>query len=120
LKKRLRKKLHLKEFQHDGFAVWIRLKLAEDDESRAPFWKKLEAAIETRGLYVLGRADDFFVFTNYNLIPRPAIREADRYWMRDWLAQQPEVVSYRVRVSANTWYPVTWHSEYAEWLEALK
>jgi len=120
MKKRLRKKLRLREFQHDGFAVWLRLKLAEDAEARALFWRKLETAIEARGLYVLGRADDFFVFTNYNILPRPAIKEVDRYWMRDWLIQQPEVAGYRVRTSTSTWYPVTWHPEYDAWLSALK
>jgi uncharacterized protein YggL (DUF469 family) len=33
MKKRLRKKLRLQEFQYDGFAVCLTLKLANDDEA---------------------------------------------------------------------------------------
>ena len=116
MKKRLRKKLRLREFQHIGFAVWLKLKLADDDEARLPFWQKLEAAAEERGLDVLGRANDFFIFTKYNLVPVPSIKESDRYWMRDWLVQQPEVAGYRVRTTSHTWYPVEWQSEYDSWL----
>jgi len=111
MKKRLRKKLRLREFQYDGFAVCLTLKLANDDEAQLPFWQKLEAAIEAQGLYVLGRADDFWVMTNYNLVPRPAIKESDRIWMRDWLVQQPEVARYRVRTPSYGWNPCYDYSE---------
>lgn len=105
MKKRLRKKLRLWEFQYDGFAVCLRLKLPNDDEARLPFWLRLEEAIEARGLYVIRRTDDFWVMTNYNLVPIPAIKEADRYWMRDWLVQQSEVLGYRVSVPSYNWRP---------------
>lgn len=105
MKKRLRKKLRLREFQYDGFAVCLVLSLAANDEARYPFWKKLEAAIEAKGLYVIGRADDFGVFTNYNLSPIPPIKETDRYWMKDWLKQQPEVTSYQVSTPSDSWNP---------------
>ncbi|MFD1469048.1 50S ribosome-binding protein YggL [Hymenobacter caeli] len=111
MKKRLRKKLRLQEFQYDGFAVCLKLNLADDDETRLPFWQKMEAAIESQGLYVIGRADDFWVMTNYNLVPVPAIRESDRHWMRDWIVQQPEIAHYRVRTPSYTWYPCYDHNE---------
>ncbi len=105
MKKRLRKKLRLREFQYEGFAVCLALDLGDEDEMRLPFWKKLEAAIEAQGLYVLGRADDFWVFTNYNLVPIPAIIETDREWMGNWLMQQCEVSSYQVGTPCNNWIP---------------
>ena len=111
MKKRLRKKLRLREFQYDGFAVCFILKLADNDEARLPFWQKMEAAIEARGLYVIGRADDFWVMTNYNLLPIPAIKETDRYWMRDWLVQQPEVARYRIRTPSHGWSPCYEYSQ---------
>jgi uncharacterized protein YggL (DUF469 family) len=104
MKKRLRKKLRVREFQYEGFAVCLQLNLADNDEARLLFWLKLEEAIEAQGLYIIGRADDFWVMTNYKLVPIPAIKEADRYWMRDWLVQQPEVVHYRVRTPSYNWY----------------
>jgi uncharacterized protein YggL (DUF469 family) len=105
MKKRLRKKLRLFEFQHTGFAVCLSLNLLNMDEERHLFWAKLEKAIEARGLYVIGRADDFWVFTNYNIVPIPAIKEVNRLWMREWLVKQPEVVSYRISTSGNNWTP---------------
>jgi uncharacterized protein YggL (DUF469 family) len=73
MKKRLSKKL--REFQHTGFAVCLSLNLPATAEERHP------QAIEAQNLYVIGRADDFWVFTNYNTVPIPAIKEADRLWM---------------------------------------
>ena len=105
MKKRLRKKLWLREFQRTGFAVGLYLTFPTDDtEASYPFWHKLIAFVEANGLYVEGAINDFSVFTNYNLIPQPAIKEADRYLIRDWLRQQPEVKGFRVRPPIN-WYP---------------
>ncbi len=111
MKKRLRKKLKLHEFQYTGFAVCLRLNMADEDELRHPFWLRLVEAIEGRGLYVIGRADDFWVMINYNLVLIPAIKEADRYWMRDWLVQESEVADYRVCTPSYVWRPYYDYSE---------
>lgn len=105
MKKRLRKKLRLREFRYTGFAVCLVLNLPDNDDIRHSFWIKLETAIEAQGLYVIGRADDFWILTNYNVSPIPAIKAADSYWIKDWLIEQPEVASYRVSALSNNWTP---------------
>ncbi|MBO2011985.1 50S ribosome-binding protein YggL [Hymenobacter negativus] len=59
MKKRLRKKLRLREFQHTGFAVCLSLSLPDIEEERHHFWARLEKAVEAQRMYVIGRADDF-------------------------------------------------------------
>lgn len=109
MKKRLRKKLERSEFQRNSFPIGLVLQPIEmDPESPAYFWNRLTDFITSNGLYLLGVGDatllDVSVFTNYNLIPRPAIKESDRYLLRDWLQQQPEVRSYRVGQRARNWH----------------
>ena len=106
MKKRLRKKLRLREFQRNGFAVGLYLTFPNDEtESSYSFWHKLTTFVEANGLYVEGAINDFSVFTKYNLSPRPAIKETDRYLIRDWLRQQPEVKGFRVGSPTINWYP---------------
>jgi uncharacterized protein YggL (DUF469 family) len=106
MKKRLRKKLALGEFQRTGFAVGLYLTFPTDDtESSHPFWRKLTAFVETNGLYVEGAVNDFWIFTNYNKVPIPAIKEASRSLIRDWLQQQLEVRSFRIGPPTIDWHP---------------
>ena len=106
MKKRLRKKLRLREFQRTSFAVGLYLNfLTDDTENSHPFWHKLTAFVEANGLYVEGAINDFSIFTNYNKIPIPLIKESDRYLIRDWLRQQPEVNSFRIGPPTVDWHP---------------
>jgi uncharacterized protein YggL (DUF469 family) len=106
MKKRLRKKLELREFQRTGFAVGLHLTFPNDDtESSYPFWRKLTTFVEANDLYVEGAINDFSIFTNYNKIPIPSIKESDRYVIRDWLRQQPEVRSFRIGPPTINWHP---------------
>jgi uncharacterized protein YggL (DUF469 family) len=113
MKKRLRKKLEQREFQKLSFSMGLILQPIENDpDSPDFFWNRLTNFVTHNGLYLLGGGDtyllDVYVFTNYNLIPRPVIKESDRYLLRDWLRQQPEVQSYRVGPRARSW-PFYYH-----------
>jgi uncharacterized protein YggL (DUF469 family) len=106
MKKRLRRKLCLGEFQKTGFAVGLYLTFQTDDaESSHAFWRKLTAFVEANSLYVEGAVNDFSIFTNYNKIPKPSIKESDRYLIRAWLRQQPEVENFRIGPPTIDWHP---------------
>ena len=106
MKKRLRKKLQISEFQRTAFAVGLYLTFPTDDtEHSYSLWHKLTAFVEVNGLYVEGLINDFSIFTNYSLAPRPPIKEADRYLVRDWLRQQPEVKDFRIGPPSVSWRP---------------
>jgi uncharacterized protein YggL (DUF469 family) len=106
MKKRLRRKLCLGEFQKTGFAVGLYLTFQTDDaESSHAFWRKLTAFVEANSLYVEGAVNDFSIFTNYNKIPIPSIKESDRYLIRAWLRQQPEVENFRIGPPTIDWHP---------------
>jgi uncharacterized protein YggL (DUF469 family) len=106
MKKRLRKKLALGEFQKTGFAVGLYLAFATDDTACShPFWRKITLFVESNGLYVEGTIDDFWVFTNYNKSPIPSIRESDQSLVRNWLQQQIEVISFRIGQPTTDWHP---------------
>lgn len=109
MKKRLRKKLERREFQKESVSMGLVLQPVEiDPNSPTYFWNRLTDFITSNGLYLLGGGDayllDVAVFTNYNLVPRPAIKESDRFLLQDWLRQQPEVKSYRIGPRANGWH----------------
>lgn len=109
MKKRLRKKLELREFQKTGFSMGLRLTPIEiNPDNPNYFWNRLTTFVESAGLYLLGAGDgqtlDVSIFTNYNLTPIPPIKESDRLLLRDWLRLQPEVKSYIIGRRANGWH----------------
>jgi uncharacterized protein YggL (DUF469 family) len=107
MKKRLRKKLMLAEFQQIGFPVRLKLSLPDDDPEGHQFYSRMEAAVEALGLLLLGTVDDLFVFTNYNILPRPTATEPMRHMLIDWLRQQAEILVYRVGPLDNVWRALT-------------
>jgi uncharacterized protein YggL (DUF469 family) len=109
MKKRLRKKLEQREFQKECISIGLVLEpIEKDPDSSAYFWNRLTEFVTNNGLYLLGGGDanllDVVVFTNYNLVPIPAIKESVRYLLRDWLRQQPEVRKYRIGPRARSWH----------------
>ena len=108
MKKRLRKKLELREFQRTSFPIGLQLAPIElNPDSPDYFYNRLTAFVESKGLYLLGVGDshtlDVNIFTKYNLLPIPSIKEADRYLLRDWLRLQPEVKRYIIGQRGNGW-----------------
>jgi uncharacterized protein YggL (DUF469 family) len=109
MKKRLRKKLRLREFQQMCFAVRLAFTQAAaelDSPERESFWCRLVTMIEPSDLLILGMADDFCVMTNFYKMPDGCWKnatDADRQTVNKWLSQQPEVVSVGVGPLANAW-----------------
>jgi hypothetical protein len=64
--------------------------------------------MESNGLYLLGGGDshtlDVSIFTNYNLLPIPPIKEANHYLLQDWLRLQPEAKQYIIGQRAKKWH----------------
>jgi uncharacterized protein YggL (DUF469 family) len=109
MKKRLRKKLHLREFQQMCFAVRLMFTSeAEglDSPERRSFWHRLVAMLESNDLLILGMADDFCVMTNFYKLPDGRWKNAtdtDQQTVKEWLDQQPEIASVRIGPLANAW-----------------
>lgn len=100
--RRLRKKLHLGEFQQLGFEVSITLKpdLGIDALDRLLDEFILDA-IEKNELAFGGGTDGGFITT----WKRGSASEAHRAAVESWLSQRPEVVSITLGPLVDAWYP---------------
>ena len=109
MKKRLRKKLRLREFQQMCFAVRLVFPPKAgglDTPEKESFWYKLVTMTESNDLLILGMADDFCVMTNFYKMPDGRWKTAtdtDRQIVKEWLGQQPEIESVRIGPLANAW-----------------
>jgi uncharacterized protein YggL (DUF469 family) len=102
MKKRLRKKLRLKEFQEMGFSVKVDLNIPNTDEANFAFEHRLIQLIEGNHLIMGGGSNDFVVCAN----TRRTATEADRATVETWLRHQPEVVAINVGPLVDAWYGV--------------
>lgn len=100
MKRRLRKKLRLREFQEMGFSVRFELNTPDTDEAYFAFWDKLVAAIEANNLLMGGGLNDFFVCTD----SRRSATDTDREAIETWLQQQPEVSAVNVSPLIDAWH----------------
>ncbi|GAB2856303.1 YggL 50S ribosome-binding family protein [Hymenobacter ruber] len=100
MKKRLRKKLRLREFQEMGFSVKFDLAELGSDEAYFTFWDKLVEVVEANHLLMGGGLNDFFVGTD----SRRSATEADRKAIETWLHQQPEVSAVNVSLLVDAWH----------------
>lgn len=100
--RRLRKKLHLGEFQQLGFEVSITLKpnLGIDELDRFLDEFVLDA-IEKNDLAFGGGTDCGFITT----WKRGSASEAHRTIVENWLSQRQEVVSVMLGSLVDAWYP---------------
>lgn len=100
--RRLRKKLHLGEFQQLGFEVSITLKpnLGIDDLDHFLDEFILDA-IEKNGLAFGGGTDCGFITT----WKRGSASEAHRTIVENWLSQRQEVVAVALGPLVDAWYP---------------
>jgi len=100
--RRLRKKLHLGEFQQLGFEVSITLKpdLGIDALDRLLDEFILDA-IEKNELAFGGGTDGGFITT----WKRGSASEAHRAAVENWLSHRPEVVSVTLGPLVDAWYP---------------
>jgi hypothetical protein len=106
VKKRLRKKLHVGEFQELGFEV--RFQVA-DSLSHDAFDAMVDAfisqAIEAPGLLCGGggKNPEFSVFVTRR--GRGSVTEEHRHAIERWLAARPEVNAVRIGPLVDAWYP---------------
>jgi uncharacterized protein YggL (DUF469 family) len=96
--RRLRKKLHVGEFQELGLAFKSRLKA--DTQEEAFVEALLREFIEPKGLEFGGWAAGGFV----TKASRGHVSEEDRTALIDWLRQRPEVDSVLMSGLLDAWY----------------
>jgi len=108
MRKRLRKKLHLKEFQELGFEIWFKMKSILNVEDHNQFWDDfIEEAIEANGLAFGGGfgpeegEGQGFVVTSPG---RGSATDEHRVIMQEWLMNHPEIEKYRVDQLRDAWY----------------
>ena len=102
--RRLRKKLHLGEFQQLGFEVSIALKPDLGIEALDRFLDEfIVDAIETNELAFGGGTDGGFI-TAWD---RRSTSDTHRTIVKNWLSQRQEVVSVSLGPLVDAWYPET-------------
>lgn len=104
MKKRLRKKLRLGEFQELGFEVGFRLPGTLDEAQGLQFWDEfIGQAIESAGLMCGGGCgQEWGIF-----VVRPGRRSAtedDQRHVRAWLERHPLVSDIRVGPLVDAWH----------------
>ncbi|MCC2546149.1 YggL family protein [Hymenobacter sp. BT175] len=100
MKKRLRKKLRLQEFQELGFSVRLKLDMPDTEEAYFSFFDRLIEAVEANSLLISGGLDHFFVEAD----SRRSATDADREALGVWLRQQPEVKAVTVGPLMDAWH----------------
>jgi uncharacterized protein YggL (DUF469 family) len=104
MKKRLRKKLRLREFQEIGFHTDFSLS-APSTEAEFAFWDKLIAFVEKQRLEIGGGINSFYA----TRVGRGTATDVDRKELRAWLQQQPEVSVVKVWPLDDAWHgPFKW------------
>ena len=106
MKKRLRKKLHVGEFQEFGFTVTMKFQESNTEESLNQFVEAfLNEVVDPNGLDFAGSGDrmDFTGFLV--LAKRGSATEAQRAATTAWLETQESVVSFEVGELVDAWYP---------------
>ncbi len=106
MRKRLRQKRHLGEFQELGFTVWWSTKTELNDEELDQFFDRfIEEAIEANGLSFGGgigsNEGEGFVVASPG---RGSATDEHRAVIQEWLTQDPDVVECRVEPLRDAWY----------------
>jgi uncharacterized protein YggL (DUF469 family) len=106
VRKRLRKKLHVREFQELGFEVRFRL---TDHLSQDAFDAVVDAfisqAIEAHGLVCGGGGKNLEWTVFVTREGRGSATEAHRQAIETWLAASPEVNAVQIGPLVDAWYP---------------
>lgn len=99
--RRLRKKLHLGEFQELGFCIEAVLQQDLPDDAILDLWAVfIDEVIDPRQLIMGG------LFSEAYIAPyRGTCTEADREAVRQWFEARPEFSGVRVGSLEDNWYP---------------
>ena len=103
MRKRIRKKLFLGEFQEFGFEVQFRLPPDLSDQDQDAFFDGfLTEAIEGQGLiFDGGCGTDWDIFIT--LADRGSAKESHRKQVEDWLRKSPLVSEIRIGPLVDAW-----------------
>jgi uncharacterized protein YggL (DUF469 family) len=105
MKKRLRRKLPLREFPELGFHVGFEVAIASTREAEDAFFDKLFAFTAAQALSIGGSMNSFYVTRSR----RNTTTEADREASAAWRHQQPEVSAAQVWPLDDAWHgPFKW------------
>jgi hypothetical protein len=110
LKRRLRKKFHLGEFQQFGFEVLVNFKEGTDDIQFDKFWHDFIAEIENNRLMCGGGGDynSWQVFvTSQRKYASPTTEKRDK--IKIWLEKRDEVINYIVGNFPDAWNDSKWN-----------
>jgi uncharacterized protein YggL (DUF469 family) len=105
MKKRLRKKLRLQEFQEMGFYVDFKVDFPANHEAEDAFFDKLFDFVDGHDLSIGGSMSSFYVTRD----GRNTTTDADREALAAWLQQQPGVSAVKVWPLDDAWHgPFKW------------
>ena len=105
MKKRLCKKLRLREFKEIGFHVDFKVDIPTTSEAENAFFDKLFSFVDERELSIVGSMSSFYV----TRAGRNSTTDADREALSHWLQQQPEVSTVQVWPLDDAWHgPFKW------------
>jgi len=110
MKKRLRKKLRLREFQEMGFHTTFELADYKSPEATDTLLDSIIAFAEANSLFLAGGLNFFYVTAG----PRRSVTEAQRLLFTDWLMQQQAIIDLKVLPLSDAWYVKD-----EEWADAL-
>lgn len=103
MKKRLRKKLHVREFKEMGFSVRFRIAEEVDEGGMSTLIDVFLSEVETNGLGFGGGGNhewEGFIA----MMERGSTTEEHRTLVGNWLSANPNVVEHEVGPLEDAWY----------------
>ncbi len=122
MKKRLRKKKRVGEFQELGFGVGLRLSSELSDEASDAFFRRfLKECIEDHSL-VFGGGGDMLDWSGYvcagKIKSTGTATDAHRETVKQWFIAQSEIAEYYITPLIDAWYSGCDNDdEDAEWIK---
>lgn len=105
MKKRLRKKKRVGEFQEFGFAAGFRFSSELDTKTRNDLIDRfIEKAIEDNGLQFGGGGDSEWNGFVAHDKPRRSTTNVHRKAVEQWFVKEPEILEYYVTDLIDSWY----------------
>lgn len=100
MKKRLRKKLRLHEFQEMGFEVQFDFTHEKSEAEIDTFWDEKIEFVESQGLFIGGGITNFFATADHRKSAKPEQREA----LLNWLNARADVKDVVVGPLRDAWH----------------
>ncbi|WP_300672580.1 YggL family protein [Desulfoluna sp.] len=106
MKKRLRKKLHLGEFQELGFTLNIKFNAENTNEALDAFVDNLLDEVIDPAALDFGGGGDRFDFAGFVVLAaRGSVTEEHRAITTAWLEKREDVTSFEVGELVDAWHP---------------